>query len=121
MTLSSESLFALHLAHHALLGFDAASAADRFEHFAHLGVLAEEVVDLLDRCAGAGGDAFAAGAVDEFVVLAFLVGHGVDDGFDAGELRFVDVFGGLLHAGEGADGGEHLQDRLHAAHFLNLT
>ena len=48
-------------------------------------------------------------------------GHGVDDGFDAGELAFVDVVGGLLHAGEGADGGEHLEDGLHAAHLLDLT
>ncbi len=87
----------------------------------HLGVLAEEVVDLLDGGAGAGGDAFSAAAVDEVGVAALLVGHGVDDGFDAGELGFVDVFGGLGHAGEGADGGEHLQDGLHAAHFFDLT
>ena len=50
-----------------------------------------------------------------------LGGHGVDDGFDAGELAFVDVFDGLLHAGEGADGGEHLEDGLHGAHLFDLT
>ena len=49
-----------------------------------------------------------------------LRGHGVDDGFDAGELAFVDVLGGLLHAGEGADGGEHLEDGLHGAHLFDL-
>jgi hypothetical protein len=47
--LPSELLFALHLAHHSLLGFDASASAHGFEHFAHLGVLAEEVVDVLDR------------------------------------------------------------------------
>jgi len=75
----------------------------------------------LDGGAGAVGDAFAAGAVDEFVVLALLVGHGVDDGLDAGELGLVDVFGGLLHAGEGADGGEHFEDGLHGAHLFDLA
>ena len=78
--------------------------AHHFEHFAHLGVLLEEIVDLLDGGSGAGGDAFAAAAVDEFVVAAFAVCHGVDDGFDAGELAVVDLLGGLGHAGEGADG-----------------
>ena len=87
----------------------------------HLIVLAEEVVDLLDAGAGAGGDAFAAAAVDEVGVAALLVGHGVDDGFDAAELGLVDVFGGLGHALEGADGGEHLEDGLHGAHLFDLT
>ena len=119
--LSAEFLAALHLAHHALLGFDAAAAAHGLEHLAHLGVLAEEVVDVLDGGAGAAGDALAAAAVDDLVVVALFGGHRVDDGFDAGELAFVDVFDGLLHAGEGADGGEHLEDGLHAAHLFDLT
>ena len=38
--LSSEFLAALHLGHHALLGFDAASSAHGFEELSHLGVLA---------------------------------------------------------------------------------
>src|ERR1700752_2952570 len=54
-------------------------------------------------------------------VGALLGGHGVDDGLDAGELGLVDVGGGLLHAGEGADGGQHLEDGLHAAELLDLT
>jgi hypothetical protein len=41
-------LAGLHLGHEALLGFEAAAGAHGLEHFAHLGVLAEEVVDLLD-------------------------------------------------------------------------
>ena len=105
--LSAELLATLHLGHHALLGFHAASSADHFEHLSHLGVLAEEVVDVLDGGSGAAGDAFAAVAVDDLVVEALFLGHGVDDGFDAGELAFVDVLGGLGHAGHGADGGEH--------------
>ncbi len=55
------------------------------------------------------------------MVGALLGGHRVDDGFDAGELAFVHVLDGLLHAGEGADGGEHLEDGLHAAHLLDLA
>jgi hypothetical protein len=36
--LSAEALFPLHLGHHALLGFYAASSAHGFEEFSHLGV-----------------------------------------------------------------------------------
>src|SRR6185437_6781753 len=43
-----------------------------------------------------------AAAGDDGGVVALLVGHGVDDGLDAGELGLVDV-GGLLHAGKGTD------------------
>src|SRR5258708_7371316 len=119
--LSAEFLAALHLGHHALLGFDAASSTHSFEELSHLGVLAQEVVYVLDGGAGAFGYALAPVAVDDLVVVAFLVGHGVDDGLDAGELAFVYVLGGLGHAGHGAYGGEHLEDGLHAAHFLDLT
>ena len=104
-----------------MLGFQASAAAYGLEHFGHLGVLAEEVVDLGDFDAGAEGDAFAAASVDDGRVLPLLSGHGVDDGFDAGELAFVDVFCGLAHAGEGADGGEHLEDGLHGAHLFDLA
>ena len=40
------------------------------------------------------------------MIQTFAGGHRVDDGLDAGELAFVDVVDGLLHSGEGADGGE---------------
>ena len=54
------------------------------------------------------------------MVAALLGGHRVDDGFKARELLFVDALRGLLHAGEGADGGQHLEDALHGAHLLDL-
>lgn len=107
--------------HHALLGFDATAGAHGFEHFAHLGVLTEEVVDLLNGGSGAAGDALAAAAVDDLVVAALLSGHGVDDDLDAVELALVDVVDGLGHAGKGADRGQHLHNGLHAAHFFYLT
>jgi len=103
------------------LGLHASAAAHGFEHFGHLGVLAEEVVNLLHRGAASCGDAFAAAAVDEVGVLALFVGHRVDDGFNAGELAFVDVLRSLSHALEGADGGEHLEDGLHGAHLFDLA
>jgi hypothetical protein len=58
-------LLALHLGHESLPGFHAAghAGAHAFEEFGHLGVLAEEVVDLLHRGAGAERDALAAAAV----------------------------------------------------------
>jgi hypothetical protein len=51
----------------------AAAGAHGLEHFAHLLVLAEEVVDLLDRGAGAQGDALAAASVDDGGVAAPLM------------------------------------------------
>jgi hypothetical protein len=86
-----------------LLGLHAATAchaAHASEEFGHLGVLAEEVVDLLDGGAGAEGDALASAAIDHGGVVALAGGHGVDDCLDASELGLVDVGGGLLHAGE---------------------
>src|SRR6185312_4309494 len=65
--------------------------------------------------------AFAAAAVDDGGVQALLFGHGIDDGFDAGELLLVDRAGGLLQALEVADRGEHLEYRLHAAELLDLA
>src|SRR5665213_1751578 len=52
MKSAPEPLSAAHLAHQPLLHF-AAAGAHGFEHFAHLSVLAEEVVGLLHRCARA--------------------------------------------------------------------
>src|ERR1039458_9654597 len=46
--------------------------------------------------------------------------HGVDDGFEARELLFVDLTRGLLQSGEGADRWHHLQNRLHRSELLNL-
>ena len=76
-----------------MLGFHASAAghaAHAFEEFGHLGVLAEEVVDLADDGArGGDGDAFAAAAVDDGGVVALLGGRWVDDGLGAGELGLV--------------------------------
>src|SRR5262249_38668879 len=84
-----------------------AGFAHVLEHLSHLGVLAEELVDFLDSGARSAGDAFAAAAVDDLVMLALVLRHGVDDGFHARELRIVDVVGSLLHVGERPDRGQH--------------
>lgn len=56
--LASRATDAAHHAHGAAL--QKVSPADAFEHFAHLDVLAQELVDLLHGGAGAFGDALAA-------------------------------------------------------------
>ena len=69
-----EALFAAHAhgaeaaAHHLCAQ---AAFAHLLEHLGHLGVLTEEVVDVLDFGAGALGDTLAAAAGDDFVVAAF--------------------------------------------------
>ena len=55
-----------------MLGFHASAAghaAHAFEEFGHLGVVAEEVVDLLGGGAGADGDALAAAVDDAWQLL----------------------------------------------------
>src|SRR5712692_4991601 len=92
-------------------------------HLAHLHVLLEDLVDLLHGGAAAFGDALAALAVDDVVVAAFLVGHGIDDGFEALELALVD-FGVFGQIRERADLREHVHDlveRTHLAHLLELV
>ena len=110
---------AAHAAAHHLLG--QAAFAHLLEHLAHLRVLAEEHVDVLHAGAGAGGDALAARAGDDLVIAALVRGHGVDDGFEADELLFIHILRGLGHSGEGADAGEHLEDRFHGAELFDLA
>src|SRR5260370_4421479 len=55
-------------------------------HCPHLQVLLEDAVDILNSSPTAFRDAFAPFAVDDVIVAALLVGHRVDDRFDACEL-----------------------------------
>src|SRR5713101_743802 len=89
-------------------------------HGAHLHILLQDLVDVLHGGAAAFCDPFAALAVDDVVVLAFLIGHGVDDGFDLFQFAFVHagVFGNILQR---ADFGEHVHQLIERAHFANLA
>src|SRR6266404_3508975 len=98
-----------------------AGLAHLLEHFFHLSVLTEQVVDFLHAGAGAAGNAFAAAAVDGLVMVAFVSGHGIDDGFDAVDLLFVNFVGGFLQAGKRSDTGQHAHETLQRSHFANLT
>src|SRR5271165_1542321 len=84
-----------------------AGLAHLLEHLLHLRVLAKQIVYFLHGRAGAAGDAFAAVAVDDFMMVAFVRGHRIDDGLDAVDLLLVDIVGGLLQAGERSDRGQH--------------
>ena len=66
------------------------------EHLFHLSVLAEQVVDFLNRRPRAAGDAFAPAPVDHFVMIPLVPRHGIDDGFHAIDLLFVDLVRRLL-------------------------
>src|SRR6202795_4603008 len=76
-----------------------AGLAHLLEHFFHLGVLAKQVVDFLHARAGAAGNAFAAAAVDRFVMVALVSGHGIDNGLEAVYLLFLNSCGGSSWAG----------------------
>src|SRR5260221_171940 len=70
------------------------------EHFSHLSVLAEQVVDFLHAGSRTAGNPFAAAAVDCFLMVAFVSGHWIDNGLDANYLPFVNLFRGFFQAGK---------------------
>src|SRR5437868_11637314 len=70
--------------------------AHLLEHLFHLRILTEQIIDFLHGCSRAARDAFAAAAVYDFVMIALVAGHRVDDGFDAVDLFFVHFVGGFL-------------------------
>src|ERR1700681_717863 len=80
---------------------------DLLEHFSHLGVLAQQVVDFLHAGARAPGDTFAPAAVHDFVVEALVLRHRINDCFHPAELFFVDLVSVLLYPGKGTDAGQH--------------
>src|SRR3712207_4347467 len=73
---------------------------EALHELAHLAELLDELVDLLDRGAGAVGDAGAAAALDDVRPAALLRRHRQDDRLDAVELLLVDLELGELVAGE---------------------
>src|ERR1700722_16222448 len=98
--LPAETLFPGHLAHHALLHLHAAAATHHLEHFSHLRILPQQVIDLLPRRSRARRDPLSPTARDNLVVLSFLVRHRVDDRFHPRKLLLVDVLRRLRHARE---------------------
>ena len=66
-----------------------AGFAHVLEHFAHLGVLAQELVHFLHAGSGAPRDALAPAAIDDLMMIALFRRHGINDGFHAGDLAFV--------------------------------
>ena len=107
---------ALHLLHQA----SHLAAGDHLHHLAGLLELLQQAVHLLDVRAAALCDAVAAAAVQDFRMLAFLRGHGVDDGLDAleGVVVNVDVLDGFAYTGNHAG---QLLEVTHLLDLLNLT
>ena len=92
-------------------------------HLAHLQVLLQHLIHLLDGGAAAAGDALAPFAVDEVVIVAFGVGHRIDDGLDALQVRFVDlhVLGTIRQRTYFRQHSEHLLVRAHLADLPQLV
>ena len=84
-------------------------------HLTHAVELADQLVDVLHRRAGAGGDAAAAAGVEDLGVRALARGHGANDrlGLGHGVVRDVEVLD-LPHA------RQHGQDLRQRAHLLDL-
>src|SRR5205807_8897623 len=89
-----------------------AGFSDLLEHFAHLRVLAQQIIYLLYACARSARDALSAAAIDDFVVNTLMRGHRVDDRFHAVELPFIYFLALLLLADELSDAGQHSHDVL---------
>src|SRR6266436_2262827 len=91
-------------------------------HGAHLQVLLEDRVNVLNRCAAAFGDALTALAVNNVMVAALFVGHRIDDGlhllaFFLIHLRIFGKFGERAHFREHV---HNLLERAHLAYLLQL-
>src|ERR1700722_383311 len=82
------------------------------EHFFHLRILPEQIVDFLYAGAGAARDSFATTAVNRFVMIAFVSSHRVDDGLNAIDLFFVNLVGGFLQARKSTHTGQHPHEAL---------
>jgi hypothetical protein len=95
-------------------------ATHLLEHFSHLSVLAEQVVDFLHAGSRTAGNPFAAAAVDGFVMVAFVSGHGIDNGLDAIDLLFVNLVRGFLQAGKRTNTRQHADKALQRPHFAHL-
>src|SRR5262249_49357929 len=103
------------------LHFGAGShSAILLHHLAHLHILLQDLIDVLDGSAAAFRYSFAALAVDDVVIEPLLIGHGVDDGLYLFQLAFVylGVFRKILQR---AHFGEHVHDLFERAHFANLA
>src|SRR5271168_4351910 len=79
--------------------------AHLLEHFFHLRVLTKQGVDFLHAGARPAGDAFAATAVDDFMMIALESGHRIDNRLDPVDLLLVYFVGGFLQAGKRTDAG----------------
>src|SRR5512146_3351157 len=112
----------LHSGHfHPSQAFREAWLGHALEHFAHLRVLPEQIVDLLDGGTGTARDSLATRAVDGFVMITLPGGHGVDDGFNANDLFLVHFVVYLLHVREWTDARHHTHDAGKRSEFFNLS
>src|SRR5438067_1535059 len=89
-----------------------AGLTNLLKHFAHLRVLAQQIVYLLHACARAARDALSAAAIDDFMMNTLVHCHRVDDRFHTIELSFIYFVGVLLQAGERSDAGQHSHEAL---------
>ena len=95
------------------------AAAHHLHHVGHAAVHLEELVDLLDLGAGAGGDALLAAGLEDVGRLALLRRHRVDDRHLPLHHAVVEVALGDLVLDLG-DAGHHAHQAAHAAHLLHL-
>ena len=61
-----------------------------FHHFARTFELFEQTVDIHNACAAAGGNALAAGSIQNGRITTLFRGHGADDGLGMRELLLID-------------------------------
>src|SRR5207244_4379551 len=92
--------------------------AHGLHHLPRLIKLPEQLIDLLDAGAAPTGDAFAPPAVDNFVVVALLGSHGVDDGLDVDKFFLIHFH--LSRVLEDPDFRQHPQHLVHRAERAHL-
>src|SRR3954454_20465533 len=92
--------------------------SDRLHHLRHLLARLDQLVDLFDGRARAGGDPLAARGVDDMWDAPLVRRHRQDDCLDLPELAIVDLAEALQLLAEAGDYLEHALQRPHAADHL---
>ena len=83
-----------------------------------MGILLQELINLLHTRAAALGDPLPAAAIDELMVPALFRSHGINDGLDTHQFFLVDL--DLLHVFERPDAGQHAKNLIKRSQLPDL-
>src|SRR6185437_16092555 len=91
---------------------------ETLHHFTRLGILFQQIVNILHRSAAALSDPSPARTVDQHVISAFLRSHRVDDSYDTTDFVLVNL--GILEIFQWAHLWHHIEQLTEWTQLLQL-